>query len=69
MPKTPHTATARGRTVRIKLKTGEVYEGKFKEKTHGHVMIFEDGRRIAVGEIQSMSDRRLLQPVSRHRKV
>lgn len=67
--KTPHTATARGRTVRIKLRSGEVYEGKFKEKTSGHVMIFEDGRRIAVGEILSMSDRRLLQPRSKHRKL
>lgn len=69
MPKTPHTATARGRTVRIRLKSGEVFEGKFKEKTSGHVMIFECGRRIAVGDVASMSDRRLLQPIARHRKL
>jgi len=55
------------------LKSGEVVELKFKEKTAGKVLIFEDGdgneRRIMLGDIKSMSDRRLLQPVSRHRKL
>jgi hypothetical protein len=68
MGRTPHTATARGRIVRVKLKTGEVFEARFMEKTAGKVLVFEGGRRVAVGEIQSMSDRRLLQPIGRHRK-
>jgi hypothetical protein len=69
----PHSATARGRWARVKLKTGEVVELKFKEKTAGKILIFENAkgeeRRIAIGEIQSMSDRRLLQPISRHKRV
>lgn len=69
----PHSATARGRWCRVRLKSGEVVELKFKEKTAGKVLIFEDGdgneRRIMLGDIKSMSDRRLLQPVSRHRKL
>lgn len=65
----PHTITARGRTVRVKLKSGEVFEAKFLERTRKKILIFEGGRRVKAGDVQSFSDRRLLQPVSKHRKV
>lgn len=66
--KTPHTATARGRIVRVKLKSGEVFEDRFLERSSGKTLIFEKRGRVMQGTIQSFSDRRLLQPVSRHRK-
>lgn len=69
MGRTPHTATHRGRWVRVKLKTGEVFEARFLERGPGKVLIFEGGRRIPAAQIQSFSDRRLLQPISRHRKI
>lgn len=63
-----HTATRRGQTVRVQLHTGEVFEDKFVERTSGRVVIFEARGRVPAGDIKAMSDRRLLQPVSRWRK-
>lgn len=67
--KTPHTRTRRGKTVRVQLRTGEVFTDKFIERTAKKLLIFESGRRVHAGEIKSFSDRRLLQPVSSHRRV
>jgi hypothetical protein len=67
--KTPHTITARGRHVRVTLKTGETFEDRFVERTRKRVLVFGSGRRVAVGDVKSFSDRRLLQPLSRMRKV
>ena len=64
-----HTVTARGRTVRVELKSGEVFEDKFKERTAGKWIVFYSGRKVKQGDIKAFSDRRLLQPISRHRKV
>lgn len=67
--KTPHTMTARGRTVRVTLRSGETFIDKFVERTRKKVLIFESGRRVPAGDIKSFSDRRVLQPVSRERRV
>lgn len=67
--KTPHTITRRGKTVRVALKNGEVFEDKFIERTAKKVLIFESGRRVKAGDVKSFSDRRLLQSVSSHRRV
>lgn len=66
--KTPHTITRRGKTVRVELKTGEVFEDKFIERTQKKILIFGSGRRVRQGEIKSFSDRRLKQDVSSHRR-
>jgi hypothetical protein len=66
--KTPHTMTARGRTVRVTLKSGETFEAKFIERTAKKILIFEGGRRVKQGDVKSFSDRRLLQPISSHRR-
>jgi len=74
MGKQPHTVTARGRWVRVELKPkpgelrGEVFEGRFLERTRRKVLVFEGGRRVPAGEVIAFSDRRLLQPISRHKK-
>jgi hypothetical protein len=67
--KTPHTQTRRGKTVRVALKDGSVFEDKFVERTRKKVLVFESGRRVACGDVKSFSDRRLLQPVSSHRRA
>lgn len=67
--KTPHTITRRGKTVRVTLKTGEVFEDKFIERTAKKILIFESGRRVKHGDIKSFSDRRPKQAVSSHRRV
>lgn len=66
--KTPHTQTRRGKMVRVELRTGEVFEDRFLERTRKKILIFASGRRVHVGEVKAFSDRRLLQPVSKHRK-
>jgi hypothetical protein len=55
--------------VRVELKNGEVFEARFLERTRKKILIFADGRRVKVGDVKAFSDRRLLQPVSRSRKV
>lgn len=67
--KTPHTRTQRGKTVRVQLRSGEVFEDKFIERTKKKILIFESGRRVRCGDVKSFSDRRLLQPTSAHRRV
>jgi hypothetical protein len=67
--KHPHTMTARGRTVRVELKSGEVFEDKFMERTAKKMLVFASGRRVRAGDVKSFSDRRLLQSVSAHRRA
>lgn len=67
--KTPHTITRRGKTVRVELRNGDVFEDKFVERTAKKILIFESGRRVKAGDVKSFSDRRLLQPVSSHRRI
>jgi hypothetical protein len=66
--KKPHTRTARGKIVRIELRNGEVFFDRYLEQTPGKVLILEKRGRIPSGHIKAMSDRRLLQPISSHRK-
>ena len=66
--KTPHTKTSRGKIVRVELRNGDLFEDRYIEQTPGHVLIFEKRGRIRAGQIKAMSDRRLLQPVSSHRR-
>lgn len=69
--KTPHTMTARGRTVRIGRRDGSVVIGRFIERTRRKVIVLDvAGEQVEIqpGDIKSMSDRRLLQPVSACRR-
>ena len=66
--KTPHTITRRGKTVRVALKDGTVFEDKFIERTAKKIIIFESGRRVKCGDVKSMSDRKPMQHVSAHRR-
>lgn len=66
--KTPHTKTSRGKIVRVELRSGETFFDRYVEQTPGKVLIFEKRGRIPAGQIKAMSDRRLLQPVSAHRR-
>jgi len=61
--------TARGRLVRVTLKSGETFEARFLERTRSKVLVFASGRRVPAGDVKSFSDRRILQPVSAHRRV
>jgi hypothetical protein len=63
-----HTATFRGRTVFVILKTGERFTDKFIDRTRNRTVVFEARGRMPAGDIRSMSDRKLLQEVSRWRK-
>ena len=67
MMKTCHTATYKGKTVFVILRNGERFEDRFVERTRSKIVIFEKRGRIPAGEIRSMSDRRLLQPVTRRK--
>jgi len=69
MGKHPHTITARGRMVRVELKNGEKFEARFLERTRKKILVFEGGRRVPAGDVKAFSDRRLLQPISRHKRV
>lgn len=65
----PHTITSRGRVVRVTLKDGTTFEDRFLERTASKMLIFASGRRVSAGAVKSFSDRRLLQPISKHRRV
>jgi len=67
--KTPHTVTARGRLVRVTLKTGETFVDRFLERTAKKVILFASGRRVAAGEIRSFSDRKPQQLISKERRI
>lgn len=67
--KTPHTVTRRGKTVRVELRNGEVFEGKFLERTPGKWLLFQCGRRIHVGEVKAFSDKMPTQRIGKHRRV
>lgn len=67
--KTPHTRTRRGKIVRIELRNGEVFFDRYLEQTPGKVLILEKRGRIPAGHIKAMSDRRMLQPMSSHRRA
>lgn len=49
--RTPHTATHRGRRIRVTLHSGREIYGRFKERTPKWVVLM-DGRRIALGDIK-----------------
>lgn len=66
--KTPHTVTARGKKVRVELRTGEVFEDRFIERTRKKILIFASGRRVPAGEVKAFSDWRPMQSISKHRK-
>lgn len=49
--KTPHTATRRGKLVRIELRSGTVVIGKFKDREAHNYVLLMDGTRIRCGDI------------------
>lgn len=53
--KTPHTATYRGKRVRVKLRSGLVFIDKFHSRTKSYV-IFENRGRVHKGDIASFSN-------------
>jgi hypothetical protein len=63
-----HTATFRGRTVYVVLKSGERFIDKFVERTSGRVVILKERGRVPCGDIRSLSDRKLGREVSRWRR-
>jgi len=65
---TPHTATHRGRKCRVELKDGTVFIDQFIDRTSGKRVIFKN-RTVRQGDIKAMSDYRLLQPISGHKRI
>jgi len=56
--RTPHTSTFKGKTVFIRLKNGDQFEDKFKDKKQKFV-ILEKAGKIPIIEIKSFSIRKL----------
>lgn len=50
MARQPHTATYKGKWVKVKLKNGEVFYSQFVNPTAGKTVIFHD-RRLPAGDI------------------
>lgn len=57
MSRCPHTATYRGRRVRIKFRDGHVVVTKFVERTRNKWIVTEAGR-FRAAEVASFSDYR-----------
>lgn len=51
----PHTSTIRGKRVRVKLRSGEVFIDRFLERTKSYVF-FEKRGKITKGDIISFSN-------------
>ena len=51
----PHTSTIRGKKVRVKLRSGEVFIDKFLERTKSYVF-FEGRGKVMKGDIVSFSN-------------
>lgn len=66
--KTPHTATFRGKRVRVVLKTGETFIDRFITRTPGKWVEFQQHGRVRSGDIKAFSNYRSLQQVGAHRK-
>lgn len=66
--KTPHTATRRGKRVRVELRNGEVFIDRFHDRTAGKWVEFETHARVRQGDIKAFSHYRPIQRVSDHRK-
>lgn len=65
-----HTVTARGRLVDVELVNGERFTARFKERTSGMVLIFEDGRRVPARNVKTFNHRRNRPGrVSAHRRI
>ena len=62
--KTPHTATHRGKRVRVELKNGEVFVDKFVNRTRGKIVEFELRGRVPAGDIKAFSHFRPQQELS-----
>ncbi len=62
MPRQPHTACYRGKRVRVKLKSGEVFVDKFHDRTKSFV-VFQSGREVKKGDIVSFSFYKGLMPI------
>jgi hypothetical protein len=56
--RTPHTCTFKGKTVFVKLKNGDQFEDKFKDKKQKFVF-FERVGKVPIIEIRSFSIRKL----------
>lgn len=56
--RTPHTSTFKGKTVFIRLKNGDSFEDKFKDKKQKFV-ILEKAGKVPIIEIKSFSIRKL----------
>jgi len=54
----PHTSTFKGKTVFIRLKNGDSFEDKFKDKKQKFV-ILEKAGKVPIIEIKSFSIRKL----------
>ncbi|MEI6498597.1 MAG: hypothetical protein WCO23_01415 [bacterium] len=53
-----HTSFAKGTPLFIKMRDGEILTGKFKDHKSGKVLL-EDGRILEIGDVRSMSIRKL----------
>lgn len=51
--RTPHTSCARGKRVRVVLRTGETFVDKFMAKTSREIVFAQ--RRVARGEIRAFT--------------
>lgn len=63
MGKQPHTACYRGKRVRVKLKSGEVFLDRFHDRTKS-VVFFQSGRKVLKGDIVSFSFYKANLPIS-----
>jgi hypothetical protein len=52
----------------VELKDGTVFVDQFIDRTSGKRVIFKN-RTVRQGDIKAMSDYRLLQPISRHKRI
>lgn len=52
MARLPHTATAKGRMVKVTLLTGEIFYARFMDRTKNKRVIF-DTRTVRAGDIKS----------------